>query len=76
MVKINNIVLEFDDTHLYTDVRSAYLMELADNCKTDIEASVMDSVVDLYQLGRVDFYFDFGAMEASKRICFIPQEPS
>jgi len=72
----NDMIVEFDDTHLYRDERSAYIMELADNCKSDVEYMVLTGFLELYSLGKADFYFDLYAMEAKNRICFIPNLPS
>jgi len=72
----NDMIVEFDDTHLYRDERSAYLMELADNSKTDVEYAVLSGFLELYSLGKADFYIDLFAAEPKNRMCFIPNLPS
>lgn len=72
----SNMILEFDDTHLYRDTRSAYLMALQDDCKSEVEALAIAGVLELYSLGRADYYFDLYAMEAKNRIQFIVNDPS
>ena len=76
METYDDMIVEFDDTHLYRDERGAYLMELADNSKSDVEYLVLSGFIELYSLGKADFYFDLYAMEAKNRICFIPNLPS
>jgi hypothetical protein len=72
----NKMVLEFDDTHLYRDARSAYLMGMQDDCKTEVEVLAISSVIELYSLGKADYYFDLYAMDPKNRIQFIVNEPS
>jgi hypothetical protein len=72
----NKMILEFDDTHLYRDTRTAYLMAMQDECKSDVEALAIEGVIGLYSLGKADYYFDLSAMEPKNRIQFILNDPS
>lgn len=72
----NNMILEFDDTHLYRDERTAFLMELAEKSKTEVEALAIEGVIELYSLGRADYYIDLYSMDPKNRIQFVVNDPS
>lgn len=73
---VDNMILEFDDTHLYRDTRSAYLMEMQEKSATETEAVIMDGFITLYSLGMADFNIDLTAMEVKNRVQLVLNQPS
>lgn len=73
---LDSMILEFDDTHLYRDVRSAYLMEVIDHSKSEAEALVMEGFLQLYSLGVADFSIDMNALDSKARVQLYLNDPS
>lgn len=72
----DNLILEFDDTHLYRDLKSAYLMQLEEDAPSDGAAKAIEDYATLYSLGFVDFYFNLHALEKKDQMMFVLNKPS
>jgi len=53
-----------------------YLIELEEAAKTEAERIAMNTMAQLYALGKIDFYIDVNEFEPRNRLKFVPNDPS
>jgi hypothetical protein len=53
-----------------------YLIELEEAAITEAERIAMNTMAQLYALGKIDFYIDVNEFEPRNRLKFVPNDPS